>query len=84
MDENKKKLYKKLKKEGRRILDKYSYEDLINASDNQVGEEELLKCLNDIFISIIQDWVQEYIDKRRKKYIKYLNKELNKETKILE
>ena len=64
MDENKKKLYKQLKKEGKRILDKYSYEELMDASDNQIGEDELLKCLHTIFISIIEDWIQYYIETR--------------------
>jgi len=74
---NFKKESKLLKKEAKEFLDKYDYYEIINATEQDNGSPELLEYLHKIFLSIIEDWIQDYVNKRKRKYIKYLKKSFN-------
>ena len=58
----------KMKLDARKILDKYSYKELMTACDENIGPIELLECLRDIFLSIIEDWIQSYVNERERKH----------------
>ena len=53
-----------LELEARIILNKYSYPQLNLACQENEGPPELLQCLRNIFLSIIEDWIQDYIIER--------------------
>ena len=69
---NFKKRSKILKKEAKEVLDKYEYHEIINAAEQGIGSPVLLDYLHTIFISIIEDWIQDYVNKRKRKYIKFI------------
>ena len=58
------------------ILDTYSYTDLMLASDDGIGDEPILTCLRNVFTSPIEDWIQDYIDARRRRYLPKLARQL--------
>ena len=58
----------KMKLDARKILDKYSYKELMTACDENIGPIELLECLRDIFLSIIEDWIQSNVNERERKH----------------
>ena len=59
------------------FLDKYCYEDIKNACEDGNGEPLLMEYLHNIFTSIIEDWIQDYMNLRKKKHIKFLRREMS-------
>ena len=61
---NKLQLMNNMKLDARKILDKYSYNELMTACDENIGPSELVNCIQDVFLSIIEDWIQDYVNER--------------------
>ena len=71
-------LSKELKREAKIFLDKYSYEEIIEACEEANGEPVLMEYLHNIFVSIIEDWIQDYVDRRKRKHLRHLRREMDK------
>jgi hypothetical protein len=57
----------RLELDARIVLDKYSYDELRLACEDGLGSLRLLNYLQIIFISIIEDWIQHYLNERQYK-----------------
>ena len=60
----KRQVMESMKLEAKNKLDNYSYEVLKEACEDSNGPPELMLILHEIFVSIIEDWIQEYLDSR--------------------
>ena len=67
-------LSRELKREAKIFLDRYSYEEIIEACECGNGEPVLMEYLHNIFVSIIEDWIQDYVDKRKRRHLRHLRK----------
>ncbi len=68
---------RELKGEAKIFLDRYSYEEIIDACECGKGEPVLMEYLHNIFVSIIEDWIQDYVDKRKRRYLRRLRSEIS-------